>query len=235
MKFRLKINGVIVFVSFMVAVFFPALVFRKSSAGILDEITEVIGIAFILVGQLLRFSARGYKSEQSRNGFALVRGGPYALVRNPMYLGILLIGLGIVLVLFKWWVVIILLLMFITRYVFLIFQEEKRLLNSFSGEYQDYMRKVPRLLPSLGSLFRQDIRQYLPLKVSWLKKEIGPIFAVLFITLFAESWEDIKNEGLGVYCKEAAAIVITIVFFITVAVYLSQRNDNYRKNVSGQS
>jgi hydrogenase maturation factor HypF (carbamoyltransferase family) len=72
---------------------------------ILDDTMEIFGIALILLGQIFRVSGRGYKAEQSQQGQVLIEGGPYILVRNPMYLGILLIGLGIVLMLFNWWVI----------------------------------------------------------------------------------------------------------------------------------
>ncbi len=151
-------------------VLFPSFFFRHQRLGSLEEIAEIFGIALILFGQLIRTSARGYKSEQSQNGHALIQGGPYSLVRNPMYLGILLIGLGIALMLFQWWAMAVFLIVFIVRYLLLIFKEEKKLLEVFSGQYKIYQGKVPRLIPPLTMLLQADISEYLPLKLSWLKK-----------------------------------------------------------------
>ncbi|MCX5704077.1 MAG: isoprenylcysteine carboxylmethyltransferase family protein, partial [Candidatus Omnitrophica bacterium] len=202
MKKRLKINGLIMFIAVVAIVFFPAIFFRRSNSYLYDGIMEITGIVLILLGQLLRVSARGYKSEHSNNSRSLIQGGPYALVRNPMYLGILLIGLGIVAILFKWWVVGIFLLVFIIRYQLLIFKEEKKLAALFPGTYQDYQRSVPRILPSISMIAKKDVGEYLPLKLSWLKKEIGSVLTVLFITLVLESWEDVKAEGIRAYSKE---------------------------------
>jgi len=178
------------------------------------------------LGQILRASSRGYKSEHSQEGGFLIQGGPYALVRNPMYLGILLIGLGIVALIFKWWVAGVFLVIFIIRYIRLIFKEEKKLLGIFGQAYQEYCSQVPRILPRIVTLLKTEIAEYLPLKLPWIKKEIGTILAILLPAVLLESWEDIKNEGLTQYCGEAIAIIITLALFIILAVYLSKKTSN---------
>ncbi len=225
MKKRLKINGVIMFIAFWVIAFFPALFFRSEKVGslVIDQFAETFGIAFILLGQILRVSARGFKAEHSQGGNALIQEGPYAVVRNPMYLGILLIGLGIVLMLFKWWVVLVFLAIFIIRYILLILKEEKKLKTLFPEDYPDYQKRVPRIFPSLAVILTKDISDYFPLKISWLKKEIGPILIILFLTLLVESWEDIAKKGLAVYFKEAILYLLVIILFICLIYYLSRR------------
>ena len=223
MKKRLEINGIIIFVVFLLLIIFPTLFFRSGKSIFYDEIAEVFGMAFILLGQLFRTSARGYKSEYSGEGTFLIQAGPYSLVRNPMYLGILLIGLGIVLMLFKWWVASVFLFIFILRYVLLIFKEEKKLLKIFPEEYPRYQLQVPRLLPSVEALLQNDIKIYLPLKPSWLRKEIGTILAVLLFTLLLESWEDMKLVGLRIYLKEMIGIFLVITLFVYLSAYLTRR------------
>jgi len=208
---------------------------RHGGINYFDEATEFFGIAFILMGQLFRVSARGYKSEYSESSRRLVKTGPYALVRNPMYLGILLIGAGIVFILFQWWVTCIFLLVFIGRYIVLIFEEEKKLLAAFPQDYPAYKERVPRIFPSLALLFEKDISEYLPLKLSWIKKEIGTILAVLLITLLIEGWEDIARDGLRAYSREAILFAVIIALFIWVSVYLCKRTSDREKDVSGKS
>lgn len=230
MKRRLKINGVIISAVTLLITFFPRIFFRNMGTNLYDEAMEILGVTFILLGQILRVSARGYKSEYSQNGHALIQGGPYAAVRNPMYLGILLIGLGIVLVLFNWWVVIIFLSVFITRYLLLMFREEKRLKILFPQAYRDYSKKVPRLLPSVATLLKKDISEYLPFKLLWLKREIGPILVVLFITVFVESWEEITNQSVKVYFIEAAEIMLVALLFICLICYLNWRTARLKED-----
>jgi protein-S-isoprenylcysteine O-methyltransferase Ste14 len=224
-KRRLKITGFIVFVALLVISVFPSAFFRHGLAGSFDEAAEIFGIALILLGQIFRASARGYKSEHSASGNRLIQTGPYAIVRNPMYLGILLIGSGIVLMLFWWWAILIFLSVFALRYLLLIVREEKKLTAAFPQEYAEYQKRTPRLLPSFSRLLRKDVSEYLPLKPGWLKREIGSIVAVLLITILIESWEDVHNEGLRAYFRESIGILLTVGLFIGLVVYLSRRTE----------
>jgi len=227
MKKRLKINGLVMFLATLLLAAFPAVFLRKDIAGSSDSIAEIFGIALILLGQLIRVSARGYKSEYSQNGNVLIKGGPYSLVRNPMYLGIFLIGLGVVLMLFQWWVVVIFIVFFVIRYLLLIYQEERKLKILFPVDYAAYCQDVPhRMRPSINALLERDIFEYIPIKLKWLKKEIGSIVAVLFLVLLLESWEDIKQSGIGEYLKELIGISVVISLFICLVGYLNRRTLN---------
>ncbi|MFA4984767.1 MAG: isoprenylcysteine carboxylmethyltransferase family protein [Candidatus Omnitrophota bacterium] len=223
MKKRLKVNGFIMALAVLLIAAFPRLFLRPCEPRPWGELAEILGVTFILLGQLFRTSARGYKSEHSREGQLLIQGGPYSLVRNPMYLGILLIGLGVVLMLFEWWVASIFLAIFIVRYILLIFKEEKKLLALFPEEYPSYSSRVPRLLPSLGAMLHKDIAEYLPLRPCWLRREIGTVLAVLLATILLESLGDIKREGVAVYFKESIGIALIILFFAVLYIYLSKR------------
>jgi len=222
MKRRLKVNGVIMFLVVLGVVVFPG-IFLRSQRFFLGEFAKPWGIFFILFGQLLRTSGRGYKAQHSKEGQALIQGGPYSLVRNPMYLGIFSIGLGIVLVLFQWWVMLIFLAVFSIRYILLVFKEEKKLLAVFPLEYPGYLKRTPRLFPNPLGISRRDITEYLPLKKDWIKKEIGTALALLLAVLLIESIPDIKTGGLTVYLQELVIISIEILLFIGMAVYLLKK------------
>ena len=221
MKKRLKINGIIMGCAALVIVFFPRLFLRAYSSGTHEAIIEALGFALILLGQIIRVSARGYKSEHSRESQALIQGGPYQVVRNPMYLGIFLIGLGVVLAVFRWWAVVVFTVVFIIRYILLIYTEEKKLNAIFPREYPEYCRKVPRIFPSLSSMVRLDISEYLPIKMAWFKKEIGSILTLLLLTLLVESWEDIVVEGVAVYFRQSIWIFLVFVLFTIFVMLLS--------------
>ncbi len=236
MKIRLKINGAIITAALVLLVIFPAFFLRSAKVGFWDELTEIFGVSAILLGQLFRASARGYKAEHSQNGRTLIQGGPYNLVRNPMYLGIFLIGVGIVLILFEWWVACVFLAVFATRYILPIFKEEKKLLALFPKDYPAYCCRVPRFFPSFNMLAQKDISEYLPLRLSWLKKEIGAVLAVLSATLLLESWEDIKSQGVRIYFKESIGIFAIILSFVILCVYLVRQTAASRKeNVADKS
>jgi len=221
MKKRLKINGIIMGCAAVVVVFFPRFFFRNNISGGIEEYIEILGFSCILLGQIIRVSARGYKAEHSCESQALIQGGPYQIVRNPMYLGIFLIGLGVVLAVFKWWAAVIFIAVFIIRYIKLIYKEEKKLLSAFPEEYKDYCKKVPRILPSLFTVTKLDISEYLPIKICWFQKEIGSILALLLLTLLVESWGDITREGFGFYIRQSLWLFLTFVLFVIFVVLLS--------------
>lgn len=178
MKNRIKINGTIMFLCLLVIILFPR-VFLRSCLSPLDSSFKIIGVTALLLGQLIRVSSRGYKAENSKGGNFLIKNGPYALVRNPMYLGIILMGVGIVLFLFKWWVFFIFLVFFVFRYIILISKEEKILIEKFGQEYKDYQKNTPRLFPKINFIIRN--KNYLPLKFAWFKKELASFVSILLV------------------------------------------------------
>lgn len=156
------------------------------------------------------------------------------VVRNPMYLGISLIGLGIVAMLFKWWVACIFLPIFLARYLILIFEEEKKLSELFSKDYQDYCKRTPLILPSLNTIMKRDVAEYLPLKLDWLKREIGSILTLLLLVFFLGLWRNIKNEGLSAYLKEIVMVIAVVLLFMGLAIYLNRRTKAIEKDVSNK-
>jgi protein-S-isoprenylcysteine O-methyltransferase Ste14 len=230
MKKRLKINGIIMAAAALVLAFFPRLFLRVYSGGIREELIEAMGFALILLGQLIRVSARGYKAEHSRDSQALIQTGPYQVVRNPMYLGIFLIGSGVVLAIFRWWAVGVFIGVFIIRYIVLIYKEEKKLYAMFPQNYPAYCRKVPRIFPSLSTMVNLDITEYLPIKIIWFKREIGSILTLLLLTLFVESWEDIAHEGFQAYLQQSVWIFLTFILFIIFIILLSRRTSRKDEN-----
>ena len=231
MKKRLKINGIIMGFAALVVAVFPRIFLRVAHSGnIQEEILEVLGFAFILLGQIIRVSARGYKAEHSCDRRALIQGGPYQIVRNPMYLGIFLIGLGVILMVFRWWAIVVFVAVFIIRYILLIYQEEKKLLLMFPQSYPEYCCKVPRILPALSSIIALDISEYLPIRLAWFKKEIGSILTLLLLVLLVESWEDIVREGIGIYLQQFIWLFLTFILFVILVILLSQRKSKQGKN-----
>lgn len=231
MKKRLKINGIIMFAAFILVAAFPAIFFRQGAKSVTfwSQIAEMFGVASILLGQLLRVSSRGFKAENSRNGDVLIETGPYSLVRNPMYLGIFLIGLGVVLILFRWWALVLFTVIFAIRYILLMFKEEHKLTALFPEAYLAYCKKVPqRVRPSLRALFYRDISEYLPVRIAWIRKEIGTILAVLLSVLLIESWLDIKSRGVNLYLEESTGVFIIITLFLCLIGYLNWRTVKIR-------
>jgi len=81
-------------------------------------------------------------------GHCLVTSGPYALVRHPMYLGILLTGLGGILI-YRTWTMVFLALNFLGL-MMRARREEQALAIEFGAQWQAYSRTVPGWFPRLG-------------------------------------------------------------------------------------
>ena len=78
----------------------------------------------------------------------VIRKGVFSIVRHPIYLGSILLYLGLLTLTFSItatiiWIFIIAFYYFISRH------EEKLLLKEFGKDYEEYMREVPMLIPRI--------------------------------------------------------------------------------------
>ncbi len=96
------------------------------------------------------FSWAGGLGAQLFAGHRLVTGGPYGLVRHPMYLGILFTGLGGIL-LYRTWTLAFIALTGIGL-VLRARREEQVLAAEFGQAWQDYCRRVPVFFPRIFRL-----------------------------------------------------------------------------------
>jgi protein-S-isoprenylcysteine O-methyltransferase Ste14 len=101
-------------------------------------------LALVIPGLWLRGYAAGYVKKNQE----LTTTGPYAHLRNPLYLGSILIAAGFAVALESWAVGLALAVMFVAIYVPVIVSEERFLRATFPG-FDDYCRRVPRLIPRL--------------------------------------------------------------------------------------
>lgn len=79
----------------------------------------------------------------------LVAAGFYRYVRNPMYVGILLILVGYFLWFGFWSLFLYTLFVFITVHLFVTLYEEPTLRRKFGASYEEYLSRVPRWIPRL--------------------------------------------------------------------------------------
>jgi protein-S-isoprenylcysteine O-methyltransferase Ste14 len=79
----------------------------------------------------------------------LVRSGPYALVRNPIYTSMLLVLCAVAVVIAGWKLFVAALLLFAVGTEIRVRIEERLLASHFGEEFQAYKRTVPAYLPFL--------------------------------------------------------------------------------------
>lgn len=183
MKKRIKIQGFLIFVSVLAVIFFYKYILQSPREKITNISLMIAGLLLIIAGYFWRIIARGQKAEQNPDGKTLVITGPYMLMRNPMYFGTLLIGLGVILFLFKWWVGIIFLAVYLSIYIPEITREEAKLYSLFGEAFKDYCNRTPKYFPNPELLFKKDTKKIFSIKPQWLNKEISSL-AWILIFLF---------------------------------------------------
>jgi protein-S-isoprenylcysteine O-methyltransferase Ste14 len=168
----------------------------------LDQWLDLFGIATALAGQGLRFAAIGYVYIR-RGGLSgriyadgLVTEGMFRHSRNPLYLGNILILLGLVIVFNNPWVYVIGVPFVLIVYALIVRAEEVFLLSRFGQPYADYCDKVNRWLPDLRGLSRTVEG----MRFNWRRlviKEYGSTYAWLAAAVLLLAYEARLSSSLG--------------------------------------
>lgn len=118
--------------------------------GEFEIVRFTIGLALVLGGQLLRFWAAGYIPKYRTEVIGapvLVTWGPYKWVRNPLYAGNAIMGLGWSLMVGWGWVIAFVIAFMLLYSMIIIPAEEEFLADKFGAEYAEFKQRVPQLIP----------------------------------------------------------------------------------------
>lgn len=121
--------------------------------GSLQQAGTLLSFGFVLAGLAGRAWAAGGAGRHTRlariEAPRLITGGPYAYVRNPIYLASIFLGLGMVGLLGDPWMLVPYLAVFVFLYASIVPAEEEFLQAQFGEEYRRYCAHVPRMIPRL--------------------------------------------------------------------------------------
>lgn len=191
---------------------------------IVDVALSEIGFTIALLGTLLRLFVIGYayivRGGKDKKIYAedLVVKGFYSHCRNPMYLGNLMIAIGLATMVGTSVVYLGVIPFFIFVYYSIVKAEESFLLEKFGEKYKSYCQNVPRFLmnfkglPSSLSEFRYDWHKA-------LRKEYGTTTATLAGALSIVIWKDWIIEGYRSYShlvSHALLFLPLIVFYLSI-------------------
>lgn len=107
--------------------------------------TLAAGGAVAGLGLIVRAWAAGHIRKNQR----LAVTGPYAMTRNPLYLGSFVLGLGFTIASNRLPLVAVFALLFLGIYLPVMRVESRKMIELFGDEYKRYARRVPIFLPRL--------------------------------------------------------------------------------------
>jgi protein-S-isoprenylcysteine O-methyltransferase Ste14 len=116
--------------------------------------SATLGTLMVAFGELFRVYSVAFIGSVSRTrntsttGSNLIKGGPFSLMRNPLYVGNFFITVGLAVFSGVTWVVLLTCLLFSFQYYCIVKHEEGLLIERFGAEYESYMKEVPAWIPS---------------------------------------------------------------------------------------
>ncbi|MFW7380967.1 MAG: methyltransferase family protein [Oligoflexus sp.] len=147
--------------------------------------SSTLGLLVIVIGELFRIYSVGFIGTVSRTrsestGQRLVVRGPFAYVRNPLYVGNFFISMGFAIFAASPILIGLTALLFAVQYYFIVRYEETILTQKFGDDYEKYCRQVPAWFPSeLPSLNKLDWPKEFSSALKSEKRTLTTIFALL--------------------------------------------------------
>jgi protein-S-isoprenylcysteine O-methyltransferase Ste14 len=159
----------------------------------------VLGFLMIVGGEAIRFWGVSIAGSETRTtgkvgGTYLITNGPFAYVRNPLYVGniVMYAGVGVMSMALFPWLLAGAVLWFYFQYHMIVTREEEYLAKRFGGEYENYTRGVGRFVPRL-------------------KRYVSPSPPAKSVTV---------SEGLASERRTLQAIVLVTLLIIVKYMYL---------------
>lgn len=129
------------------------------------------GSVVALPGLWLRAVASGHVRKDTE----LATTGPYAYTRNPLYGGSLILAAGFAVAARSPWIAGLMLVMFAAVYLPVIRSEEEYLRRTFP-EFEEYAKRVPRLVPRLHA--EAGARGNVSWELYWRHREYNAVLGV---------------------------------------------------------
>ncbi len=194
----------------------------------LDEVGVLVVIAGLALRALvvgLAYIKRGGKGKKVYAD-ALVTDGIFAHSRNPLYLGNILILLGLALVHGSPWLLLVGFPFLVFCYLCITAAEEEFLARKFGPAYDAYCRSVPRFIPRIRGL-GDTIRS---MDFDWrrvIEKEYGTHFGAVTGILGLLAWEEVRRHGWRAEIRDVERSLG--IWFLALALYVTARLLKKRK------
>lgn len=197
----------------LMAAFAPVIAYGEAAA---DHRLDWLGYLISAAGQAFRFVVVGLEYIK-RGGLnkriyaaKLVTGGLFAASRNPLYLGNIIIIIGLMVIHNSAWVYGLGGGFFLFTYWALVLAEERYLRGQFGADYDAYCADTPRWLPKLFAL-PEALRG---MRFNWrraISKEYSSCVAWVVTALLIDTYEVVRVEGVTSYWADFGGIGIAMV------------------------
>ena len=189
----------------------------------LNVIFDIAGLALALSGQALRAAVIGFayvkRGGLNKKVYAhrLVTGGFFGICRNPLYVGNLLMQVGLLVIHGNPWVILLGLAFFVFVYVSIVAAEEDFLRGKFGEEYSAYCRAVNRWWPDVGR-FAPSIEG---MRFDWRRvviKDYSTLCSNLMTALLLLAYEAVYRHGLTAAQSQLTTYGMLLVLLGTVVL-----------------
>lgn len=189
----------------------------------LDLLLDIAGLALALSGQALRAAVIGFayikRGGLNKKVYAhtLVTDGFFGICRNPLYVGNLLMQLGLLVIHGNPWVLLLGLAFFVFVYVSIVAAEERFLSGKFGEDYSAYCRAVNRWWPDVSRL-APSIEG---IRFDWRRvviKDYSTLCSNLVTALLLLAYEAVYRHGLTAAQSQLTTYGMLLVLLGTVVL-----------------
>ncbi len=158
--------------------------------------TILIGGALVVLGEFVRYWGVAYAGSLTRvtggvGAPEVIMAGPFAYVRNPLYVGniLLYVGVGVMSNALFPWLVLVAAAYFVFQYYEIVMLEEDFLRGNFGTAYEDFASHVPRFIPRLTQYRNESQAHQRPDWAAALRSERRTLQAIgIVIVILMALW-----------------------------------------------
>jgi len=174
------------------------LFFRPIECGKFNLILNLCGLMISIVGEIVRVLGVGFSFSGTSGRENYLRAdnlnmtGIYSIVRNPLYIGNVLIYSGMLVVFSNLFAILIFSIFIILQYYFIIFSEEDYLMEKYGKDIALYFKNVSRIVPNFKN-YKKPILKFSLKKVIF--NENDSIFNILMMFVLILAYKEMVFYG----------------------------------------
>ncbi len=183
----------------------------------------IFGFLLIVIGEGIRIVSIGFSYPGTSGRESYMRAdnlnisGIYSIVRNPLYIGNILIYSGLLVTYSNFIALVIFDLILIIQYFFIVNFEESYLLEKFGDKYSDYKKNTKAIFPCFKN-FKKPVYKFNILRVLYSENDsiFNSMFLFFIILIYKEKLLSGELSALGPLYF--VTVIILIVLYIWIKI-----------------